>query len=227
MHDSVLVSPSILSADMAHLADDLDKIAGADYIHIDVMDGHFTKNLTFGAGIVGACKRSTDVPLDVHMMVANPDDTVDWYIDAGADLITIHFEASTHLHGTLKHIQSRGVKAGVVLNPATPVNFLESIIEDVDAVLLMSVNPGFGGQSYIPGTDAKIRQLRAMCDEHGVSPLIEVDGGVSSKNIERVCACGADVLVAGSAVFGADDPRAEVESLRALGTRGLAVARAC
>lgn len=225
MHDSVLVSPSILSADMAHLADDLDKIAGADYIHIDVMDGHFTKNLTFGAGIVGACKRSTDVPLDVHMMVANPDDTVDWYIDAGADLITIHFEASTHLHGTLKHIQSRGVKAGVVINPATPVSFLESIIEDVDAVLLMSVNPGFGGQSFIEGTFAKIRELRALCERHGVSPLIEVDGGVSRKNVEAVCAAGANMVVAGSAVFGADDPESEIEVIRELGTRGLASAR--
>ena len=225
MHDSVLVSPSILSADMAHLADDLDKIAGADYIHIDVMDGHFTKNLTFGAGIVGACKRSTDVPLDVHMMVTNPDDTVDWYIDAGADLITIHFEASTHLHGTLKHIQSRGVKAGVVLNPATPVSFLESIIEDVDAVLLMSVNPGFGGQSFIEGTFAKIRELRALCERHGVSPLIEVDGGVSRKNVEAVCAAGANMVVAGSAVFGADDPASEIDVIRELGARGLASAR--
>ena len=227
MLDTARISPSILSADMANLGRDLEMISNADYIHIDVMDGHFTKNLTFGAEIVRACKRATDVPLDVHMMVTNPDDTVDWYLDAGADLVTVHYEASTHLHRTVKHIQDRGAKAGVVLNPATPVCLLDSIFEDVDMVLLMSVNPGFGGQSYIPGTDAKIRQLRAMCDEHGVSPLIEVDGGVSSKNIERVCACGADVLVAGSAVFGADDPRAEVESLRALGTRGLAVARAC
>ena len=226
MLDSVLISPSILSADIARLAEDLDKIASADYIHIDVMDGHFTKNLTFGAGVVAACKRSTSVPLDVHMMVTNPDDTVDWYIDAGADLITIHVEASTHLHGTIKHIQSRGVKAGVVLNPATPVGFLESIIEDLDAVLLMSVNPGFGGQSYIEGTYAKIRELRAMCERHGVSPLIEVDGGVSRKNVEAVCAAGADMVVAGSAVFGAQDPAAEIGVLRELGNRGLASARA-
>lgn len=226
MLDSVLISPSILSADIARLAEDLDKIASADYIHIDVMDGHFTKNLTFGAGVVTACKRSTSVPLDVHMMVTNPDDTVDWYIDAGADLITIHVEASTHLHGTIKHIQSRGVKAGVVLNPATPVSFLESIIEDLDAVLLMSVNPGFGGQSYIEGTYAKIRELRAMCERHGVSPFIEVDGGVSRKNVEAVCAAGADMVVAGSAVFGTQDPAAEIGVLRELGNRGLASARA-
>lgn len=226
MLDFAHISPSILSADMANLGRDLEMISNADFIHIDVMDGHFTKNLTFGGEIVKACKRSTDVPLDVHMMVTNPDDTIDWYIDAGADVITVHYEAATHLHRIIKHIQDRGVKAGVVLNPGTPVNVLESIIDDVDMVLLMSVDPGFGGQSYIEGTYAKIRQLRALCDAHGVSPMIEVDGGVSSKNIEAVCAAGADVLVAGSAVFKSDDPRAEVEKLRELGTRGLASARA-
>lgn len=148
---SIKIAPSILSADMANLKGDLDKIAGADYVHFDVMDGHFTGNLTFGVDILKAVKRSTDVPVDAHLMVSNPDETVDWYADAGADMITVHYEASTHLHRTLTHLQQRGVKAGVVLNPATPVCVLESIIDVVDMVLLMSVNPGFGGPELYPG----------------------------------------------------------------------------
>ena len=222
MPATVKISPSILSADMAYLARDLEKVSGADFIHFDVMDGHFTGNLTFGVDILKAVKRVSDVPVDVHMMVTNPDETVDWYADAGADVITVHWEASTHLHRTIHHLKERGVAAGVVLNPATPVCVLESIIEDVDIVLLMSVNPGFGGQSFIPGTLAKIRELRAMCERHGVSPMIEVDGGVSAKNVAEVVAAGADVIVAGSAVFGAEDPAAEVARLRELGRAALA-----
>ena len=207
---SIKIAPSVLSADMANLKGELDKIAGADYVHFDVMDGHFTGNLTFGVDILKAVKRSTNVPIDAHLMVSNPDETVDWYADAGADMITVHYEASTHL-------QHRGVKAGVVLNPATPVCVLESIIDVVDMVLLMSVNPGFGGQSFIPGTIAKLHELRAMCERHGVSPLIEVDGGISSKNIADVVKAGANVLVAGSAVFKSEDPAAEVALLQKLG----------
>ena len=195
---SIKIAPSVLSADMANLKGELDKIAGADYVHFDVMDGHFTGNLTFGVDILKAVKRSTDVPVDAHM-------------------ITVHYEASTHLHRTLTHLQQRGVKAGVVLNPATPVCVLESIIDVVDMVLLMSVNPGFGGQSFIPGTIAKLHELKAMCERHGVSPLIEVDGGISSKNIAEVVKAGANVLVAGSAVFKSEDPAAEVALLQKLG----------
>ena len=158
---SIKIAPSVLSADMANLKGELDKIAGADYVHFDVMDGHFTGNLTFGVDILKAVKRSTDVPVDAHLMVSNPDETVDWYTDAGADMITVHYEASTHLHRTLTHLQQRGVKAGVVLNPATPVCVLESIIDVVDMVLLMSVNPGFGGQSFIPGTIAKLHAAQS------------------------------------------------------------------
>ena len=223
---NVSIAPSILSADMANLQRDLDKIANADYIHFDVMDGHFTGNLTFGVDVGRAVKRVSDVPVDVHMMVSNPDDTIDWYADAGADLITVHYEASTHLHRTLTHLQERGIKAGVVLNPATPVCVLESIIDVADMVLLMSVNPGFGGQSFIPGTLAKLRELKAMCERHGVSPLIEVDGGISSKNIAEVVEAGANVLVAGSAVFKAEDPTAEVELLRSLANAAAAGAEA-
>lgn len=214
-HD-VRIAPSILSADMAHLARDLERIATADLIHIDVMDGHFTGNLTFGAGVVAACKRSCDVPLDVHMMVTNPDETIDWYLDAGADVITVHTEASTHLHRTVMHIRDRGAQAGVVLNPATPVSVLEDILPELDMVLVMSVNPGFGGQSFIEGTYAKLERLTELCARVGAHPSIEVDGGISAKNIERVASLGADTFVAGSAVFGAADPAAEIARLREL-----------
>ena len=213
VHD-VRIAPSILSADMAHLARDLERIATADLIHIDVMDGHFTGNLTFGAGVVAACKRATDVPLDVHMMVTNPDETIDWYLDAGADVITVHAEASTHLHRTVMHIKERGAQAGAVLNPATPVSVLEEILPELDMVLVMSVNPGFGGQSFI--TYAKLERLTELCARVGAHPSIEVDGGISAKNIERVASLGADTFVAGSAVFGADDPAAEIARLREL-----------
>ena len=218
---TIKIAPSILSADMADLKGELDKVSGADYIHFDVMDGHFTGNLTFGVDMLKAVKRSTSVPVDVHMMVTNPDDTIDWYADAGADIITVHYEASTHLHRTITHLQDRGVKAGVVLNPATPVCVLESIIDVVDIVLLMSVNPGFGGQSFIPGTLAKLRELKAMCERHGVTTLIEVDGGISSKNIAEVVSCGATMLVAGSAVFKSNDPAAEVALLQKLGNQAV------
>lgn len=218
---SVKIAPSILSADLAYLARDLDRISCADYIHFDLMDGHFTQNLTFGVDVLKACKRVSDVPVDVHMMVTNPDRTAAWYAEAGADVITVHWEASTHLHRTILMLKDLGVKAGVVLNPATPVSVLESIIEDVDIVLLMSVDPGFSGQSFIPGTLPKLREVRALCERHGVSPLIEVDGGVSARNIANVVSAGADVIVAGSAVFGADDPGAEVVRLRELGNRAL------
>ena len=224
--DRVLVAPSILSADMAHLADDLERVSNADLVHFDVMDGHFTPNLTFGPGILRACKRSTDLPLDVHMMVSNPDESVDWYADAGADIITVHYEASTHLHRTVAHIHERGAKAGVALNPATPVGALEDILPELDLVLIMSVNPGFGGQSFIPNTLAKLGRVRALCRELGASPLIEVDGGISRANVGEVAEAGADTFVAGSAVFGSTDPAAEVEAIRELGNRGLARADA-
>lgn len=218
---TALIAPSILSADFAHLARDLDRIGNADLIHVDVMDGHFTENLTFGPGMVTACKRATSVPLDVHMMVSNPDETIDWYLDAGADMITVHTEASTHLHRTIAHIKDRGAQAGAVLNPATPVGVLEDILPDLDMVLVMSVNPGFGGQRFIDGTYAKLARLRALCEAVGAAPRIEVDGGISAANIAQVAAAGADVFVAGSAVFGASDPTAEVDRLRLLAQEAL------
>ncbi len=220
MTTQIKVSPSILSADMAQLGHDLERIANADYIHIDVMDGHFVQNLTFGTGIVKACKSASNIPLDVHLMVTNPDSTVDWYIDAGADLITVHVEASTHLHRTITHIKERGCKAGAVLNPGTPVNVLEDIIDELDMVLLMSVNPGFGGQKFIPRVLEKLRQLRKMCIEHGANPEIEIDGGVGIGNAEEIAAAGANVFVAGSAVFGAEVPADAIDAIRAAGERG-------
>lgn len=226
MAHRIRIAPSILSVNLGHLAHSLELIAGADYVHIDVMDGHFTPNLTFGPEMVRACKGLTDLPLDVHLMITNPDETVDWYIDAGADLVTVHYETASHLNRVVNHIKSRGVKAGVVLNPSTPVCMLEDIIEDVDVVMLMSVNPGFSGQSFIEGTVAKLEKLRALAVEHGVDPLIEVDGGISPATIDRVVAAGANLLVAGSAVFGADDPAAMVEGLRARGEAVLAGKRA-
>lgn len=225
MSRRILISPSILSADMAHLERDLARVSNADYIHVDVMDGHFVPNLSYGTAVVKACKSATDIPLDVHLMVSNPDSTIDWYIDAGADLITVHYEASTHLDRTIAHIKERGCKAGVVLNPATPVCVLEDVLDSLDMVLLMSVNPGFGGQAFIPRTLVKLRQLCELCQRHGVDPLIEVDGGVSASNAEEVAAAGGCVLVAGSAVFGAEDPAAAVDAIRAAGERGAASAR--
>lgn len=216
MYHEPLIAPSILSADIARLAEELDRISAADLIHVDVMDGHFTGNLTFGPNVVAACKRSTSIPLDVHMMVTNPDDTIDWYLDAGADIITVHAEASTHLHRTITHIKERGAKAGAVLNPATPVSTLEDVLDDLDMVLLMSVNPGFGGQSFIEGTYAKIARLRDLCERVGARPRIEVDGGISAKNIAQVAAAGADTFVAGSAVYGAQDSNEEIARMRAL-----------
>ncbi len=214
MPDSIKISPSILSADLGNLARDLQSIAEADFIHIDVMDGHFTPNLTFGPQIVRVAKAVSDVPLDVHMMVSNPEESIDWYADAGADLITVHYEAATHLHRIVSHLHDRGIKAGVVLNPATPVCVLDSIIEDLDMVLLMSVNPGFGGQTFIEGTYAKLKALTALCREHQVAPLIEVDGGVCMDNVEKVVRAGANVLVAGSAVLGKPNPATALQELK-------------
>lgn len=214
MPASIKISPSILSADLGNLARDLQSIAEADFIHIDVMDGHFTPNLTFGPQIVRVAKAISDVPLDVHMMISNPEESIDWYADAGADLITVHYEAATHLHRIVSHLHDRGIKAGVVLNPATPVCVLDSIIEDLDMVLLMSVNPGFGGQTFIEGTYAKLKALTALCREHQVAPLIEVDGGVCMDNVEKVVRAGANVLVAGSAVLGKPNPAAALQELK-------------
>ena len=215
----VMIAPSILSADYADLKNEIIRLdeAGADMIHLDVMDGNFVPNLTFGPGVVKAIRPYTKLPFDVHLMVSNPAVMIPWFANAGADIITIHSEACTHLDRALATIRSLGLKAGVSLNPSTPEEVLKYVLDKLDLVLIMSVNPGFGGQSFIPGTIAKLHELKAMCERHGVSPMIEVDGGISSKNIAEVVKAGADVLVAGSAVFKSEDPAAEVALLQKLG----------
>ncbi len=221
MQQPIMISPSILAADFLNLGRDIDAVSNADYIHVDVMDGHFVPNLSYGTTIVEAAKRATRIPLDVHMMVSNPDETVDWYVDAGADLISVHVEAARDLPAIVTHLHERGVKAGVVINPATPVEVLEDVIELVDLVLVMSVNPGFGGQGFIEGTYDKVRALSAICARREVSPIIEVDGGVSLSNARALAAAGAQMLVAGSAVFKSPDPASIVREMRELASLGL------
>lgn len=220
MNDSILISPSILAADFLNLGRDIAAISDADFIHIDVMDGHFVPNLSYGTTIVEAVKRATSVPLDVHMMVTNPDETALWYADAGADLISVHHEAVNDLAALADRLHERSVKIGVVINPATPVSDLEDAVDVVDLVLVMSVNPGFGGQGFIDATYGKLRELRELCDRHGVSPLIEVDGGVSLSNARALAAAGVDVLVAGSAIFKAPQPDAVIRDMRELASIG-------
>jgi ribulose-phosphate 3-epimerase len=199
----VKIAPSILSADFARLGDHVKEAeaGGADWIHVDVMDGHFVPNITIGPLIVRALRPVTSLPLDVHLMIEQPERYIADFANAGADCITVHVETCPHLHRTVQQIKELGVQAGVTLNPATPLNTLTEILPDVDLVLIMSVNPGFGGQSYIPGSTAKIARLRQMLDDIGSTAEIEVDGGVNTTTIREVAGAGATVLVAGSAVF--------------------------
>lgn len=213
-----LIAPSILSADFSKLGDEIEAVekAGADWIHIDVMDGHFVPNITIGPLVVKSVRKITKLPFDVHLMIENPDRYVGDFIDAGADIITVQVESCTHLHRCVGMIKDAGAKAGVVLNPATPLSSLEWIVADVDVILIMSVNPGFGGQSFIPSTLDKIRSLRRILEEKSLSPIIEVDGGVNKDTIADIAAAGADVFVAGSAIFGTPDYHKTVTTLRHL-----------
>jgi ribulose-phosphate 3-epimerase len=213
----VKIAPSILSADFGRLATEVAAIASADYVHVDVMDGHFVPNLTIGPIVVEAVKRATTLPLDVHLMIEDAERWVAAYAKAGADLIGVHVEACPHLHRTLQQIRDLGKRPCVVLNPATPVEAIEWVLEDVDQVLVMSVNPGFGGQQFIPSALRKIQQLRRMIDERELTVDIEVDGGVKVDNVAAVCAAGANVIVSGSGVFGTKDYAATITELR---TRG-------
>jgi ribulose-phosphate 3-epimerase len=199
----VRIAPSILSSDFAHLADEIAAVeqAGADLLHVDVMDGHFVPNLTIGPPIVESIRKVTSLPLDCHLMVTNPDDFIDEFAQAGANYITVHVETCPHLHRTIQFIKEKGLKAGVTLNPATSLVTIEAILPDVDLVLIMSVNPGFGGQRFIPGALDKIRRARALIDGTGLPILLEVDGGVKVNNAGAIAAAGADILVAGSAIF--------------------------
>jgi len=211
------IAPSILSADFGKLAEEVRTIASADYVHVDVMDGHFVPNLTIGPIVVEAVRRATTLPLDVHLMIEDAERWVGAYAKAGADVIGVHAEACPHLHRTLAQIRELGKRACVVLNPATPLEAIEYVLGEVSMVLLMSVNPGFGGQSFIPSTLTKCRRLRRMIDERGLDVEIEIDGGVKLDNVAQVAEAGADVIVSGSGVFGTPDRAATIAELRRLG----------
>jgi ribulose-phosphate 3-epimerase len=211
-----IIAPSILSADFMRLGEEVRAAeeAGADWLHVDVMDGHFVPNITIGPDVVKGLRRSTNLILDVHLMIERPENMLDAFIKAGADYLTVHSEASFHLHRLIQSIKERGIKAGVSLNPATPVGVLDYILEDVDMILLMSVNPGFGGQDFIPAMIPKIALLKDTILSRGLKTLIQVDGGIKLDNARSIVSAGADVLVMGSAFFGSKDYKSFVKALR-------------
>lgn len=226
MAEIVRISPSILAADFLHLQDELDSVCNADFIHYDVMDGDFVPNISFGPGILRTVKRGTDLPVDVHMMVSNPDEVFRDYLDAGADVLTFHMETAKHAHRMVDEIHKRGRRAAVAINPGTAVSSLDAIIDYLDMVLVMSVNPGFSGQRFIEHTYTQLNKLSTLCRSHSVRPLIEIDGGISPVNAAQVVAAGANVLVGGSAVFDAPDHAQAVDDMRREGVRGLQLRRA-
>jgi len=211
-----LIAPSILSADFTKLRNEIQAIesAGADWLHVDVMDGHFVPNISMGPLVVKAAKKVATIPIDVHLMITHPDQYIPLFAEAGADLISVHAEASLHLNRTIDLIKSCGCRPGVVLNPATPLSAIEWALEYVDFVLIMSVNPGFGGQSFIPNSLDKIRLLKEMIRIKGLSTLIQVDGGVTEDNIKKIAKAGADVFVAGSAIFGKKNYKKTIDAMK-------------
>jgi ribulose-phosphate 3-epimerase len=222
---SVQIAPSILSADFAALGDAVSRVerGGADLIHVDVMDGHFVPNITIGPAVVRSLKKVTSRPLDVHLMIADPDRYIEAFAEAGASMVSVHVEVLPHLNRTVHAIKALGVKAGVVLNPSTPVVALEEIAGDVDFVLVMSVNPGFGGQSFIPRSESKVAAVRALLDRSGnAAAPIEIDGGIDATTAPRVVAAGARILVAGNAIFGTSDPERATRDLKTIANGALA-----
>ena len=214
----VKIAPSLLSANFANLEDEIKKIenGGADYVHLDVMDGIFVPNITFGPPVIKKLRAVTKLPFDVHLMIDRPERYIKDFVDAGADIITVHEEATIHLHRTIQEIKSYGKKAGVSLNPSTPLDNIEYILDDLDLILIMTVNPGFGGQSFIKSMEEKIKRLRNIINERNLNVILQVDGGVKLDNAKKILECGADLLVVGSDIFGANDVEARTRNFKTL-----------
>ncbi|HSQ89665.1 ribulose-phosphate 3-epimerase [Romboutsia sp.] len=212
----IKLAPSILSADFARLLEDVKKVenAGCEYLHIDVMDGHFVPNITLGPAIVKSLRKNVNMVFDAHLMIENPDQYIKDFVDAGCDLIVVHQEACRHLHRTIQNIKSHGIKAGVALNPATPIESIKNVLHDVDMVLIMTVNPGFGGQSFIESMIPKIEELKGIIEKRNLNVDIQVDGGIKPENVDKVVKAGANIIVAGSAIFNSNDIQEAVDLFR-------------